>query len=123
MTDGPSVSHSCRPPKITVIFTLQCGNCVPSIGSDKTGCLFFLFVSLGRPSKDSGFGTPFGRFFSRVLTESCPLRISQQLYSENTHKSAKKYARMHGVHSPEGRPRALLRTCGPLMSPVCAPVS
>src|SRR6266404_35313 len=70
-----------------------------------------------------GSGTPFGRFFSRVLTESCPLRISQQLYSENTHRSARKYARMHGVHSREGWPRALLRTCDPLTSPVCAPVS
>jgi len=80
---------------------------VPSIGHCPNGVTLFsrgrLFV---RPPKDSRFRHPVRGFFSRVLTESCPLRISQQLYSENTHRSARKCARMHGVHSRVTAPQS-----------------
>jgi hypothetical protein len=122
MTNGRSVSHSCRLPKITVIFICDVLTvCRQSAVTKRSGFCFSVAPSGRRRTR--GFGTPFGRFFSRVLTESCLLKILQQLYSENTHKSAIKYAQMHGVHSREGWPMALLRTCDPLTLPICAPVS
>jgi hypothetical protein len=55
MTDGPSVSHSCRPPKITVIFTCNVAIACHQSAVTKRGASFSFSLSLRRPSKGSGF--------------------------------------------------------------------
>jgi hypothetical protein len=44
MNDGPSVSHSYRPPKITVIFTCNVAIVCHQSAVTKRGASFFLFV-------------------------------------------------------------------------------